>query len=188
VLRKHGVSVACKVHFNGTEEWWLTRESGEFPRCGDPEGCGCDATGCGAEELRVAYMVVMASRGPGDRRYRVGFAALSAAAVGTVLRGVCATEPASFVSHATPSGVERLVTGLRDGFWSSGALCGCGRVETGLCDGCKVEERRLCTFLVSERYRGVYPRGRGHWFVGVSSALEGAEADGECAWLRCGAT
>jgi hypothetical protein len=167
VFVKHRVSVSVLFE-QGALRGWLTRESGRVPApCGDTECVVCSARGSAdtREELRRSYMV-FAARPTGMWFVRTVFAKLETAVIDVVFDRLV---PHVGLEEARDS----LFNQLSDGLWSSAIDCECS-VDAGMCDGCQkvsaVAERRR--FLRSYQFDGVHPKGKEHWFAGVTDALE----------------
>jgi hypothetical protein len=154
---------------------WLTKETGQVPaRCEEPACAVCTANASvEAQELRCPYMV-FAVRAPGRQCAQTVFAKLEVVTVEVVLQRLV---PACGSREA----IDILISQLSLGLWSSAVDCGCS-ISVGMCSVCE----RVCAvpewirFVCADEFDGVYPKGKDHWFAGVTDALETAGEQ----WLR----
>jgi hypothetical protein len=146
---------------------WLTKESGRVPaRCDKRECAVCSENALvEAQELRRPYMVFVVRARRAVFAHTI-IAKLELVTVDVVLRRLvplCGSREA----------IARLTSQLSHGLWSSGPDCGCS-VSAGMCSDCSrvstVPGRRR--FACGEKFDSVYPKGKDHWFAGVTDALE----------------
>ena len=72
-------------------------------------------------------------------------------------------------------------TALDQGMFSRGAFCFCA-LGVGLCDWCEEVDEEQRMFVRQPRYEGRYPRGRRHWWTGLTDCA--GEVSG-VPWTQC---
>jgi hypothetical protein len=198
VACSQSVSVTLEVSRGGETRWFATRESGEFPRCGDPEGCGCGVEQGGYAALSGGYAVL--KFGLLDKSHQmvpvgeVRIAQLSVGAVGVLLGVEDGVGTLVRTCGQDVSGYAYAICrALCAGRFASGAECGCDvyrRDWYGKCEAC----RRLqmngvdARWLARSFYNGSANLGNEFaWFNGVTDAAGMVEGQyGRCApWLSC---
>lgn len=193
VFAKRDVSLTCEVGAKGVR-WSLTRESGRMPtKCEDVVKCGCNDGVYEARQLRQGYVVLQPDGEwwSGTRFSFVVIGKMDSVSVEAMWRRVLQDvlrlrdqlEGKSGMDYRWAYGeVLEYICRLNAGAYSKcvGLECLGGRtcfecLKDGLC--------RKARFVSLDRYDGVYPCGRGHWFKGVTDAVSRNPTREE--WLRC---
>jgi hypothetical protein len=200
-FQRCAVSVTLEVSRGGETRWFVTRESGEFPRCGDPEGCGCAGKRGGEWRRRplMAYAVLKFGLASEEWRRRpfgeVLIAPLRRDTLGVLLS----------VGESMRKGRERdecmdtswwskqLSVSLQSGRLGSGEECSCDMYEKkahGKCVLCRklqsggtdVRWIGRSSYTCSEKLAKDFV-----WFNGVTDAVGDVElVDGRSLlWLSC---
>jgi hypothetical protein len=166
------ISLTCFVDAKGAVQWWLTKESGQFPCLGDK--AEEDLTYAEGLEVRCAYLVLKVRQVQGGHYVDfVVFAEMKARAfevlVDTVLPYLGQVDGCGRRDGAGP-GTMSLMGCLDDGMFSHDEGCGCDLLH-GVCSLCAAMAERYCRFLWQDRFDGVFPLGSGHWWTGVTDAV-----------------
>ncbi|KAF2677001.1 hypothetical protein K458DRAFT_166946 [Lentithecium fluviatile CBS 122367] len=184
VLVSEKVSVTCRTVWNGSAEWWLTRESGRVP-----EGCGRETCkGCrrcpGVEWVVPRGFVVVRVGRESLSEDGVVVAVLSRSTLSVVCRGV-----AEWRLHCERPQCSEGALVIEEVYRASGAACECGGLGFLLCGRCGlVGVGGVVRFGGQDGFMGVFPFGAGHWFTGVIDAVGRVVRSGKCVeWLACSA-
>lgn len=170
---ENGCSVTCEVRA-GETRWWLTRESGRLPLKCKAEGCARCSWGPGTTVVRASYVVIRVVQ---SSVVRVCFALLSAERVGLVSSTVV---PCLLGVRLK----DRVMVRLDEGAFSLSRECTCAGCSK-VCIACAAQ---WCVsgsaWRRSDTYAGLWPKGRGDWFTGVSDGV-GSVKPGRRCWLSC---
>jgi hypothetical protein len=183
VFVKQGVSLGCEIGA-GRARWWLTKESGCVPagcwQGGDCRRC-CEAVVLsGPRGLVRAYVIVkIVSRLRHTVWSSVVIGLLSVATLEVVVQNIVSPLACVRLDDVAGSRTEEFGRDYRTvaavlrqtsrGGYSSGVECRCAAGK--VCAACKEQPADARSFVVQNRYAGVDPRGRGHWFRGVTDAI-----------------
>ncbi|KAF2675654.1 hypothetical protein K458DRAFT_206683 [Lentithecium fluviatile CBS 122367] len=169
--------------------WWLTRESGRVP-----VGCVHGTVGeVRPAEVRKAYVAVQVSAGwglGGVQWSEVVFGLLSREALFVVETRVVklALRVWEGVVQLGVRGGDAVACWCREARWlvclldsggfSTGFSCGC--VLSSVCGRCAALPVGGRRFVEQDRFSGVFPRGRLHWWSGVTDAVKGSVCQAGC--------
>jgi hypothetical protein len=183
VFIEERMSVTLEVPRHGLLRWFVTKESGELPRCMDADRCGCDDeknVAGGAGDRRVAYAIVnigrcsvSSGRGFVERGGKTLFAVLCGSSMSTLVgiwqsvvgvrAGHCWTERGWYVARWT----QRLL----DGWYSSEGICECDMRKCTACSNV-AEGGGVRVWIHAERYIGLKRRRKqSPWFSEVTDGL-----------------
>lgn len=175
-------SLTHRVSRLGEARCWLTKESGSLP---ESTGDGC--TRCAfrqhAGDTRQAYMVIVADH-PGERVWtepprRVAFAQLDARTITVAFAYIAPIMLGKGSAERLPA-LRTLFVLFRKGLFSSSIDCECG-IHRGVCAPCEMQQQPR--FVWENGFSRLYPFGRGHWYRGVSDAVD--YGPNEHRWLQC---
>lgn len=189
VLVSQHVSVTCSVE-ESEVFWYLTKESGRVPvSCSHSSGVLAKPM-----ELRRSVLVVQLSAcwwATEIQWSEVAVARLTREALFVVERRFLPLLVRVWkdVVDVESDSMRRLVRrwfaeadaffGLLDGgAFSTGFSCAC--VVTGVCKQCKQLEEESRRFIVQDRYEGVFPLGKEHWWTGVTDAVQVGQRQKGC--------
>lgn len=182
VFSANKVSLACCVGYEKTA-WWITRESGQRPGACGYDSCRVCAGSATSDELAEGYLLVKAVGPNGSEG--VAFSLLNVDAVDVAVRHLVKE-----VEELRWGSAERWVSRraalfclLEQGLYSCGPECPCSALA-GVCGSCASVVPCKRRFTWRDRYDGVYPLGKKHWFRGVSDAV-GTVCGGALPWLLC---
>lgn len=181
VLVELCVSVTFAVDMAGGVTCWFTRESGCTLCCGACDRC----SGSSSEETTTAYVAIaVGSATDGCEEVHMVFAQLRYEVLVAVMHHVLYAFSVQLQAAMQGRGgvsVEKAMRELDSGMFSSGSGCGCG-AGRGICTACRSVCVRARMFVRQGRYLGWHPRGREHWWTGVTDA---AGEVGGLPWMRC---
>jgi hypothetical protein len=182
VLRECGISLTCEVNARGTE-WWLTRESGSRPvACGQHDCVVCSAADITDVSVK-GYIVVKITCEEGSEG--VVICELCIDGFDIVVEHIVKESAALWCSEEGRwvDRLAELLCRLQRGAYSKKADCKCGMVA-GVCAPCQFVKRNERRFVWRDRFDGVFPLGKEHWFSGVTDAV-GTVCGGYMPWLFC---
>jgi hypothetical protein len=193
---REGYSIICYVRPTG-RRWFLAKESGRLPLKCSAEGCiDCvPRTRGAAERLRRSYVIACVSLGAGADILRDAvFALPTAETLGVMAEWIVPVLEITMAARdrvVSASVVQNaLVNVVSAAFSETGGVCECTPL-TGWCHRCRGHFRFQKRFFVQNRFTSYFPFSGGHWFRGVTDAIDVVE--GRClppvpqgeAWLSC---
>jgi hypothetical protein len=187
------VSLTCEALVSNARCWSITRESGDGPICWwDPNDVmGSPCWSRSLKPLPRAYLVVKVALSAVDalvtRRWKV--VAISVLEPETLSVTVQHIVPWLERLPLTRDSCIRRGVEVRDFFslLSAGMFSldvGCTCTGISVCLACCRVNRNNRRFLTQGRFQGECPRGRDHWFYGMTDAV-GDIAHGQEMWLSC---
>jgi len=178
VLVEQRVSLTCNLEASGSQ-WWLTRESGRVPA--NYEGGVPCMEGI---ELAKAYVLVRVVRPLCMRKQQiadVGISDMCAPSLDWVVEGIAPYVQPLVLDrvdgHVECTSTEECPTAYhaRRQFWIQCSFSG------GV--------RGTSQWLLRDRFNGVFPSGRGHWWRGVTDAADESSGFAQSGlWLHGGSS
>jgi hypothetical protein len=180
------VSLSCLLSEDRGSEWWLTKERGTVPLCGNATRCGYCWRGCMPfpSNLRRSYVLIICDGGfctLSSTTYVFSLLCQEGLRVAEVLSAKSAQlqRAGLFGAEWRAVVVGNLTTFSSGGYSRADCLCSCMYV----CEACALSPFDSRVFWSQQSFLGVYPAGAPAWFAGVSDAAGG----GRCLrdWLSC---